>query len=209
MPIFCPQCGHARPEEACPIHGNVGNSSGLYAPVDVAAAAKPQRAASPPPPTQVRPAPEQIPAIQAPQSLAPQRPSRTLPRPISTVMDPLQPLPRRPKPSAPGAWILAGLLLPLAVLVLWLNIRPKGMNLQTRVEQGRDGILRLLHLGPTEPEIDPAIQAEPAADPAPGSRPRANRGGPSPASPALDLAPAATQDGAHGKHPVRKRRHSK
>ncbi len=110
-------------------------------------------------------------------------------------MDPLQPLPRRPKPAAMGAWILAGLLLPLAVLVLWLNIRPKGMKLQTRVEQGRDGILRVLHLGPEPAETDPAIQPEPA----PGA---AATGPASPAelAPAGDAAHAAPASGAAGKN---------
>lgn len=124
-------------------------------------------------------------------------------------MDPLQPLPRRPKPSAPGAWILVGLLLPLAVLVLWLNVRPKGMNLQTRVEQGRDGVLRLLHLGPTEPETDPAIQAGPAPDAASPQRGRRPMAGPAGHSTGVDLAPEATKARAESKPSARKRKQSK
>lgn len=123
-------------------------------------------------------------------------------------MDPLQPLPRRPKPSAPGAWILAGLLLPLAVLVLWLNVRPKGVSLQQRVEQGRDGILRLFGMGPQEALVDPAIVKE--AAPSSAADPRRHGQASQPAlSRPTELAEDATAARSDTKKAGRKGRKTK
>lgn len=73
-------------------------------------------------------------------------------------MDPLQPLPRRPKKSTAGAWLLAIGLFALAAVVLWLNLRPRRMSLQQRVEQARDQGRELLSgdqsgAGATDPAV--------------------------------------------------------
>lgn len=73
-------------------------------------------------------------------------------------MDPLQPLPRRPKKSTAGAWLLALGLFALAAAVLWLNLRPRRMSLQQRVEQVRETGRELLSgdqngAGQTDPTV--------------------------------------------------------
>lgn len=149
MPTFCPQCGAPRPEAVCPIHGAPQHPSGIH-PVSDAALQRPI-------------APQQPVAA----SIQPRRVTRSLPRPISTVMDPLQPLPRRPKKSTAGAWLLAIGLAILAAAVLWLNLRPRRVSLQQRVEQARDHARALLSLEHGDAvATDPAIrQAGPAAPP--------------------------------------------
>ncbi len=67
------------------------------------------------------------------------RPHRNLPRPVSTVLDPLQPIPDRKKrlPLQILGVVAALLLLGMASAGVWLAARPDTMTVNERLLQGR------------------------------------------------------------------------
>lgn len=70
------------------------------------------------------------------------RPHRNLPRPVSTVLDPLQPIPDRKKrlPLQILGVVAALLLLGMAGAGIWLAARPDHMTVGDRILQARTSL---------------------------------------------------------------------
>ena len=76
----------------------------------------------------------------------PYRPNRLLPRPVSTVLDPLQPIPDRKKrlPLQIAGTVLALVVALALAATVWLLGRPIGMSVDGRLLQGRTALGDLL-----------------------------------------------------------------